>query len=235
MKQITADHRGHIFDEYDICPCCHKGVQPEMIAHAMGEKIDNHYDTLTVIWKCPIKTCKKNVVALYAFASNAQSHSNYKFVEFLNGSPALPIWPDFLQHMENGNPDDPAISESSKFTDIYRQALTAEFKGLNEIAGIGYRRAFEFLVKDFAIMEHPTEKENIMNMLLVSVVKKYFPPEYLPLMERAAWLGNDETHYERKHPDFDLQDLKRVMSYVITDLDGKKQREKIVKTLQPKK
>jgi hypothetical protein len=84
-------------------------------------------------------------------------------------------------------------------------------------------------------MEHPAEKEDIKKLLLVPVIKKYFDPEYLPLMERAAWLGNDETHYERKHPDYDIKDLKTVISYVIADLDNKKKRAAIIAGMQPKK
>ncbi len=32
------------------------------------------------------------------------------------------------------------------------------------------------------------------------------------MAERAAWLGNDETHYQRKWTDKDISDLKTVIS-----------------------
>jgi hypothetical protein len=235
MEMLNIDHRGHLFEEYNVCPCCHIAMKPSIEKYALGEKRSGDYSSITIIWKCPVRSCLQNVVTVYYYNGHRGESPFYVFGEFLNGSPVTPAWPDFLQKLQNGNPDDPAISEPSKFTEIYKQALTAEFKGLNEIAGIGYRRAFEFLIKDFAIAEHPSDKADIMSLQLVPVIKKYFPIEYLPLMERAAWLGNDETHYERKHPDYDIQDLKRIIAFVITDLDGKKQREAIITGISPKK
>jgi hypothetical protein len=142
MQQIVVEHRGHIVEEYDFCPFCHRGMNPHMVAYGLGERLGRSFGSITVIWKCPFKNCEKNVVAEYLYESTGDHQSNYKFSEFLNGSPILPIWPDFLQKLENGNPDDPAIKEPSKFIEIYKQAMIAEFKGLNEIAGIGFRRAF---------------------------------------------------------------------------------------------
>lgn len=234
MEHVSLFGSTQGFEEYNFCPFCHFAMKPARQAAVGGDLKLSVPGIITIIWTCPVDSCKKEVVTIYRFKETKGGVNHYEFKEFLNGEPQMPAWPQFVHELENGNPDDPVTKEPSKFVEIYRQALTAEFKGLNEIAGIGFRRAFEFLIKDFAIMEHPNEKAEIMTLLLVPVIKKFYPPDYLPIMERAAWLGNDETHYERKHPSYNLSDLKRVITYVITDLDGKKQREALINGM-PKK
>lgn len=53
-----------------------------------------------------------------------------------------------------------------KFIEIYQQAEKAENSGLTELCGIGYRKALEFLVKDYAISNHPNSKEQIESFML---------------------------------------------------------------------
>lgn len=105
---------------------------------------------------------------------------------------------------------DPAIHElSAQFVKIYNQASAAEAYGLDEIAGLGYRKALEFLVKDYAIHEHPDDKNDIKKLLLSPCIKKYIDnPQIKTLVERSAWIGNDEAHYIRKQEDRDVNDMK---------------------------
>ncbi len=101
------------------------------------------------------------------------------------------------------------ISLSPQFDKIYNQALAAETSGLDEIAGLGYRKSLEFLVKDFAIHQHPSDEEDIKKQMLSSCIKKYIDnPQIKTLVERSAWIGNDEAHYIRKQEDRDINDMK---------------------------
>jgi hypothetical protein len=100
---------------------------------------------------------------------------------------------------------------------ISAQAQTAEDQGLDEIAGPGFRKALEFLIKDYAISLTTDEavKDEIRKILLNTVITKYLSGEKLPIVsKRAAWLGNDETHYERRWVGKDLEDLKKLISAV---------------------
>ena len=54
---------------------------------------------------------------------------------------------------------------SPQFVNIYHQSQNAEFAGLNELCGMGYRKALEFLVKDFATYIHPGKKNHKLNLL----------------------------------------------------------------------
>lgn len=62
---------------------------------------------------------------------------------------------------------------SPQFDKIYNQALAAESSGLDEIAGLGYRKALEFIVKDFAIYKHPDKTEEIKKLPLSQCINKY--------------------------------------------------------------
>jgi uncharacterized UPF0160 family protein len=107
---------------------------------------------------------------------------------------------------------------SSEFCDIYNQALEAETMGLNKISGPGYRKAFEFLVKDYVISqtESDVEIENVKKCFLGTAIEKYIEDKRIKKMaKRAAWLGNDETHYIRKWENKDITDLKNLIELVI--------------------
>lgn len=98
---------------------------------------------------------------------------------------------------------------SPSFDKIYAQATQAEASGLDEIAGVGYRKAFEFLIKDFCISQSPEKESEIKGKFLGKVINDYIEdPNIITCSKRASWLGNDETHYIRKWSDKDINDLK---------------------------
>jgi hypothetical protein len=98
---------------------------------------------------------------------------------------------------------------SPVFTAVYTQALAAEASGFDQLTGIGLRKALEFLVKDFAIGEHPDDAAAIQGKFLGTCIDEYLAdPNLQGCAKRATWLGNDETHYVRKWEDRDIQDLK---------------------------
>jgi hypothetical protein len=105
---------------------------------------------------------------------------------------------------------------SSNFVEINGQAATAEQYGLNQIAGVGYRKALEFLIKDYCITRHPDKAKEIKGAWLATCIKTYVDDANTKLCaERAAWLGNDETHYVRRWEDKDIGDLKILIKLTI--------------------
>mgnify|MGYP002775257027 FL=1 len=115
----------------------------------------------------------------------------------------------------------PLLTEiSSNFVEIYNQAYQAEIYSLNHISGMGYRKALEFLIKDYAIHFNLAEAETIKEQALAQCIKAYIDnPKIKTLAERSAWLGNDEVHYVRKHPDFDINDLKRFIDTCVNYIE----------------
>lgn len=101
---------------------------------------------------------------------------------------------------------------SPAFIQIYTQAVMAEKLKLNELTGMGYRKALEFLIKDYLVSKFPDKEHEIKAKYLVPCIKEYIEDTRIKGMaERAAWLGNDETHYFRKWQDKDLEDLKSLL------------------------
>lgn len=107
-------------------------------------------------------------------------------------------------------------SLSPQFVKIYNQALQAESQMLDEIAGLGYRKALEFLIKDFSIHKNPDDEEKIQSLLLNQCIKTYInDPNIQILAQKAAWIGNDEAHYLRKHTDRDVSHLKAFIAATV--------------------
>jgi len=98
------------------------------------------------------------------------------------------------------------------FPEIYAQAIAAESYGLDQVAGGGYRKALEFLVKDYCISINRDAEAEIKSSYLGVCIKKYIDnPQVKLCAERAAWLGNDEIHYERRWTDKDIVNLKELI------------------------
>lgn len=74
---------------------------------------------------------------------------------------------------------------------------------------MGYRKALEFLIKDYLVMRFPGEKENIRAEFLGNSIKRFDSKKLRVTASRAAWLGNDFTHYTRKYEDCEIGDLKK--------------------------
>ncbi|MGG3192992.1 hypothetical protein [Priestia aryabhattai] len=123
---------------------------------------------------------------------------------------------------------------SSGFVNIYNQAHHAEQEGLDLICGVGYRKALEYLIKDFAIGNNPDNIEKIQKMPLQQCVQKYIDQSDIKAMaERAIWLGNDETHYVKKWESKDIKDLKNLIDltvyYLSVALKAKKYTEEMTR------
>lgn len=107
-----------------------------------------------------------------------------------------------------------AVEEvSPRFVKIYNQAQDAEEESLDEISGPGFGKALEFLVKDYLIKSLPEEEEQIKKLSLYNCIhEKLDNPKIKTLADRARVIRNDETHYERKYEQSDVNDLKKLIS-----------------------
>ena len=57
-------------------------------------------------------------------------------------------------------------------------------------------------------------------MPLSPCIKKFIDnPKIQTLAVASAWIGNDETHYIRKHEDYSLQQLKAFIVAIIAYID----------------
>lgn len=104
---------------------------------------------------------------------------------------------------------------SPNFVKIFNQSELSEQNGYDEICGMGYRKSLEFLIKDYLCKIQPENADTIKNELLAQSIKRISENRIKTLAERCAWLGNDETHYIRKHEDYDVNTLKVFINSVI--------------------
>ena len=178
------------------CPCCHTIINPEVV----GSSKINREETFAVLFRCP--SCKKYFFKSYLYYSSGTGNKSKDF----DSTPTLELNLDIPKEIKNISP---------KFSEIYTQALTAEFYGLFEITGIGLRKSIEFFVKDYLINFKGKDKDKISKMNLGSAFKEIDNPMISPLITASVWLGNDEAHYIRKHEDKDINDMKKFVESII--------------------
>lgn len=161
--------------------------------------------TLFALYRCTSQTCGK------VFAVSFAQRQQFRTTE---GNSVEGWFPDKTLPADVYASDLPNIAGdiSPEFKMIYEESKAAEAQGLNRICGGGYRRALEFLVKDYCIKLQPEQKDKIEGKMLGAVIEDHIDEKRIKEMaKRAAWLGNDEVHYLRKWESKDLADLKTLI------------------------
>lgn len=184
----------------NVCPICHVTIEPEFL----GPPPATGFRWMEVYYRCTNKKCRRQFTALFRYVrSNGQTPA----YEYERSVPTEPEIPAFEEIVKTLSPD---------FVCVYGQAIAAEAYGLTDVAGPGLRKSLEFLVKDYAIHLKPEASEDIKAAPLARVIEQHLSGERVPVVSlRAAWLGNDETHYERRWADKDLQDLKKLIGATV--------------------
>ena len=184
----------------ETCPICKTKIRPVQLAASL-----NTSDTASVFNYC--QSCHETFITQYKVQRRSPNSDYYVATDVIYSEPNR-----FSKHLF----DERIINLSPQFDKIYNQALAAESSMLDEIAGLGYRKALEFLIKDFAIHKHPDEEEAIKAKPLAQCIKNYIENESITtLAERSAWIGNDEAHYIRKQEDRDVSDMKAFIQAIV--------------------
>ncbi len=193
------------------CPMCHKVGKFDVVYACAYEESGN------ALYFCPF--CESTFLGIYQY--------EYGCFCLQKCYPALIEATDVPKYVKRVSP---------QFLVIYEQALRAEENDLDQIAGLGYRKALEFLVKDYAISQNPSDAENIKQRALNNCIETFIKyPKAKALAKRAAWLGNDCAHYLKKHTDRDTSDLKKLISLTMQWINLDLESEKYEKEIQPKK
>jgi hypothetical protein len=201
----------------DECPYCHDKIVPKFL---YGIDDDGQYRWAKIIFLCPSSECKQVFISYYAVSEDRT------------------IW-RLLGNSVGYNKSKPfpkSINEiSPNFVEIFNQAFSAEQYKLMQVCGVGYRKALEFLIKDFAKKKEKKENhEKIEALPLIKVIKTYIDhPKIKSNAERAVWLGNDETHYIRKWIDKDLKDLKILIDLTASYIDTEYLSDEFANEMKP--
>ncbi|MGL5460570.1 MAG: hypothetical protein ACRDBY_13220 [Cetobacterium sp.] len=171
------------------CPHCHERV---VYHHIKTTDYEYENSSFAAIFRCP--SCKEYIMnAFLCYHSMDQATT----IEYSYQKQVFLDVPEEL------------VQISSDFIQIYKQSLLAEANQLNQIAGIGFRKSIEFLIKDYLIKLCNEPKETINTLMLGRCIEKIESPKIKALAKAATWIGNDETHYEKRYEDKDVNDMKR--------------------------
>lgn len=213
-KKITAINLADISETHEFevsfpthCPCCDSAVDARLLDAfylETGVFYNSTLGNLYILFFCP--GCEECFMATYSVTLH------YSTSELVSLAPRKTYHKtQFSQRI---------ISLSPNFVKIYRQSERAELDGLDEICGMGYRKALEFLVKDFAIHEHPDNTKEIIKLPLSQCTTDYIDSEKIQNLAKAsAWLGNDETHYARKHEAYGISGFKTFLDATAAAID----------------
>lgn len=215
---LTYDHTGYksagqqrTFTQLvspNICPICLAAIEPAYISSTLITDTN-----LEITFLC--RSCESTFISKYIVEwNNYDGTTRFVSKKLVDSVPR-----GFKEKVFHNTIN----ATSPTFSIIYNQALRAESMNLNQISGVGFRKSLEFLVKDYAITLFPNEQESIISTSLVNCIKKYVThPKIKGVIERTAWLGNDETHYLKVYDSFDVKTLKDLIdlsvNWIILDL-----------------
>jgi hypothetical protein len=175
------------------CPYCHKSIDPKITAH----NYSTHH--LEILYRCTHLDCKRTFIGRYSY-----NGLNYIFQETNKGD-FKPV--DFSAIIKEISPN---------FVSIYNESHFAEQEQLKQICGVGYRKALEFLIKEYLIKQDPAKEDKIKKKFLGNCIKDDVNDLRIKkAAERAVWLGNDETHFTRVWENKNLEDLKKLIQLTL--------------------
>lgn len=188
-----------LVEETNICPICKKNIKPQL---KYGEVYKDNNDNYYLILNYLCNGCYNNFITQYSeCVESSFGIREFKKIDFIEPN-------KFTATVFSKNIEE----KFSKFVNVYNQALKAEQFGLDEIAGMGYRKSLEILIKDFLLLEKPEKEKNIQEWALGKCINELIENEQLKTVaSRATWLGNDQVHYIRLYTENDINDLKTLI------------------------
>lgn len=225
-KLLTAEGRNleyTFIKEAITCPYCQTSMIPDLLYGSVSIK-----SGMNIFCRCTNHNCERTFIGTFG----AKEH-------FQNGQDAYA----FARVKQDMNLRKEQFSEvitniSPNFVNIYNQAYAAQQVNLNEICGVGYRKALEFLLKDYVMSSLTGEeaKEKIKRKQLATCIQEDISAINIKeVAKRAVWLGNDETHYVRKWEDKDIHNLIETIKLTIHWIETEEATKRILKEMaEPK-
>lgn len=217
-------------EDVDITPprlCAHcqqTGIQEEICAFFSAIQqpigINTVQDELSVVTACP--HCSGITVSHFTrVAKNKYILENLSF-QLKYTTPKIQSGNSFSEYKIS-----PEIKEEfPEFISILQQAISAEEYGLDKLAGMGYRKALEFLVTDYLISlkikDAPKDWLQDPKTTLGKKIECLPNEKLITLAQATAYIGNDETHYSRQHPEHGIDSIKMFLKAILSDIDNER-------------
>ncbi|MCI8957237.1 MAG: DUF4145 domain-containing protein [Eubacterium sp.] len=209
-KSVTIYHSSdnskttETVDVISFCPRCGISLLPETIYGFLVEETDECKNRLYLLNFCA--HCEEGFISRHIYDDTDDI--------YIHDSSAPMCCP-------NTYFSDNIKKLSSNFVKIFNDSSLAETIGLTSICGMGYRKSLEFLIKDYAISRQPQNTKNISSASLSQCIEQYISDDRLKALAKAsAWLGNDETHYTKKHVNYGIHELKAFITALVTFIDA---------------
>jgi hypothetical protein len=200
----------------DECPICGLGIESILM---VGFGLDQIHH-IELVFRCPRLDCQHLFIGYYTQYGAPSGKAPYSLDRL---APISYKTHYFSEHISLVSKD---------FIIIFNQSEQSEILNLSEIAGPGYRKALEFLIKDFVISKKPDISEEVKRSYLGDVITNHVDDSRIQATaKRAAWLGNDETHYYRKWENKDISDLKTLIELTVRWIESVQLTEEYEKTM----
>ena len=193
------------------CPACKAIIHPIYLHGAINIEAKTFYGIL----EC--RACHRPFIMVATaerdLSTSGQTKGIYNISKDAVYLPDIPEKRAFSEHITNTSP---------QFVRIFNQALASESYHLDEIAGAGYRKALEFLIKDYlCIGKNDDEKQRIIKKRLGKLIEDDVTEQNIKeVAKRAVWLGNDEVHYYRKWEALDIAYLKKLINLTVNWIEN---------------
>lgn len=193
------------------CPHCHEAITPSYLSGVKSQAGDLA-DTVigiskrkvTLTFECP--RCRNLFISLYKPVD--PTSEDYRF--------ALTV--PSMAPLTKFEAEIPKISP--RFVATFHEAERAEGQGIKGLAGDGYQKALEFLVKDFLLCDakrRNNDLEYIRNMTVAECIEAGFEDVIVKKRTRKIkLLQSDEGCYYTRTEGEDLASLKELIRHVVS-------------------
>lgn len=203
--QVTIDRRP------DICPICQTRITPNVMTGGIGGRV--YGGNLTVVFVCPSDSCREYFLGYYE-----KKNGQYTYLTSRPRETVVPPLPEFV------------VRISRHYCEMYEECYRAEVEGLRQVAGFGYRKALEFLIKDYLVSRRPEDRVAIEATVLGTCIETYVGDANVrDVGRRAVWLGKEES--QRHWMEKDLRDLKSVLELVLRWIETEYLTAELLKTM----
>ena len=210
LGDSSSSHKINIAINTDcICPRCGNGSRE--LVHCGFYETHSHGNDLSlniyILLNCPV--CSR--VSLVEYSNITDSQLRYDKYDLTSCLATVLPTPNAVTEFS------PLIAKvSPQFPNLYNQAEVAENHGCKAICGMGYRKALEFLVKDYLCHVYPDKKDAILaDKRLADSINRIENSRIKTLAQKGSWLGNDESHYLKLHPEYDISTMKSFITVMV--------------------
>jgi hypothetical protein len=211
----------------DKCPFCNTSIVPEQHLARLQINKDQTKTMVNVFYGCT--KCANSFCVTYSIG-NAVSGIKPKTYYV---SPKYTTPP----YQTNTKIDERINQVSQRAVDLFHEAEKADNTGLTEIAGMGYRKSLECLIKDALVKLGTKTHEEVVELNLNQAIELFDGNSRLTrVAHQARVIGNDFTHYEAKYEGYDITTLKKLLGLAFSWLSDEfetKETEELQKKNQP--